>query len=164
MTSYDPDPESRTAPDHYHVLGATLSITADAGTTDGEYLVLDMLVPPAFENGLHTHDQSEVFHVIEGEARLHVDGRDRILGPGTSGYVPGGEAHGFANEGDEVCRVVAVMTPGGAEGFFREIGRPTEDRSLPEPVEPTEEALQSVFATGARYGFEFLGPLPERAR
>lgn len=163
MPTYTPETDGRNAPEHYHVLGATLSITADAETTDGEYLVLDMLVPPMFENGLHTHEQSEVFHVIEGEARLHVDGRNQTLRPGMSGYVPGGEPHGFANEGDDVCRVVAVMTPGGAEGFFREVGQPTEDRSLPEPVEPTEEMLQSVFATGERYGFQFLGPLPERA-
>jgi len=163
MSNYTSDPDTRTASEHYHVLGATLSITADAETTDGEYLVLDVLVPPMFENGLHTHEQSEVFHVIEGEARLHVDGREQTLGPGTSGYVPGGEVHGFANEGEEVCRVIAVMTPGGAEGFFREVGQSTDDRTLPEPVEPTEEMLQSLFATGERHGFEFLGPLPERA-
>jgi mannose-6-phosphate isomerase-like protein (cupin superfamily) len=163
MSNPTPETDSRNDSEHYHVLGATLSITADAETTDGEYLVLDMLVPPMFENGLHTHEQSEVFHVIEGEARLHVDGRDQTLGPGTSGYVPGGEIHGFANEGEDVCRVIAVMTPGGAEGFFRAVGQPTADRSLPEPVEPTEEMLLSVFATGEQYGFEFLGPLPERA-
>jgi mannose-6-phosphate isomerase-like protein (cupin superfamily) len=163
MSNYTPASDPRTAPEHYHVLGATLSITADATTTDGEYLVLDMLVPPMFENGLHTHEQSEVFHVIEGDARLHIDGRDQTLGPGTSGYVPGGEVHGFANDGEEVCRIIAVMTPGGAEGFFREVGRPTDDRTLPEPIEPTEEMLQSLFATGERHGFEFLGPLPERA-
>lgn len=163
MTNYNPETDSRSEHDHYHVLGATLSITADAETTDGEYLVLDMLVPPMFENGLHTHEQSEVFHVIDGEARLHVAGRNQVLGPGTSGYVPGGEAHGFANQGDDVCRVIAVMTPGGAEGFFRAVGQPSADRSLPEPVEPTEEMLRSVFETGQQYGFEFLGPLPEWA-
>jgi mannose-6-phosphate isomerase-like protein (cupin superfamily) len=71
--------EFRTA-DHYHVLGATISITADSDATNGECLVLDVLVPPLFGNGLYTHDQSEVFHVIDGEIRLHVDGDDRILG------------------------------------------------------------------------------------
>jgi mannose-6-phosphate isomerase-like protein (cupin superfamily) len=162
MATYTHTTDRRNESEHYHVLGATLSITADTDTTDGEYLVLDMLVPPMFENGLHTHEESEVFHVIEGEARLHIDGRDEILGPGMSGYVAGGDPHGFANEGDDVCRVIAVMTPGGAEGFFRAVGLPTEDRSLPEPVEPTEEMLQSVFATGEQYGFRFLGPLPER--
>jgi mannose-6-phosphate isomerase-like protein (cupin superfamily) len=163
MSNHSPESDSRNQHEHYHVLGATVSITADAETTGGEYLVLDMLVPPMFENGLHTHEQSEVFHVIDGEARLHVDGRDQLLGPGTSGYVPGGEMHGFANEGDDVCRAIAVMTPGGAEGFFRAVGQPTTDRSLPEPVQPTEKALQSLFATGEQYGFNFLGPLPERA-
>jgi mannose-6-phosphate isomerase-like protein (cupin superfamily) len=163
MTNSMPDPESRTTHDHYHVLGATLSITADAETTDGEYLVLDMLAPPAFENGLHTHEQSEVFHVIDGEARLHVDGRDQTLGPGMTGYVPGGEAHGFATQGAVPCRVIVVMTPAGAEGFFTAVGQPVDERSLPEPVKPTEDLLQSVFAIGEEYGFEFLGPLPEPA-
>lgn len=139
-----------------------MTITADADSTNDEYLVLDMLVPPMFENGLHTHEESEVFHVIEGEIRLHVDGEDRTLGPETSGYVSGSAPHGFANDTEDGCRVIAVMTPGGAEGFFREVGQPADDRSLPEPVEPTEEMLRSVFATGERYGFEFLGPLPER--
>jgi quercetin dioxygenase-like cupin family protein len=164
MSNYTPETDSRTDSDHYHVIDATLSITADTETTDGEYPVLDMPVPSRFENGLHTHEQSEVFHVIEGEARLHVDGQERTLGPGMSGYIAGGEPHGFANEGDDVCRVSAVMTPGGAEGFFRAVGQPADDRSLPEPVEPTEAMLQSVFETGERYGFEFLGPLPERTR
>jgi quercetin dioxygenase-like cupin family protein len=150
--------------EHYHVLGATISITADSETTDGEYLVMDLIAPPGFENGLHTHEESEVFQVLEGEIRLHVDGEDAILGPGTSGHVAGSQPHGFATEGDASARVVAVMTPGGAEGFFREVGRRTSDRSLPEPVEPTEEVLQSVFAAGEAYGLEFMGPLPERAR
>lgn len=156
-------PQTFSGAEHYHVLGATLSITAGSEATDGEYLVLDMLAPPTFENGLHTHGPSEVFHVIEGEARLHVNGEDHILGPGMSGYVPGGEVHGFANAGDDVCRVIAVMTPGSVEGFFHEVGQPSVDRSLPEPIEPSEEMLRSVFATGEKYGFEFLGPLPKQA-
>ena len=154
-------PQEFSGAEHLHVLGATLSITADSEATDGEYLVLDMRVPPMFENGLHTHDPSEVFHVVEGRIRLYVDGEDRLLSPGMTGFVPGGEVHGFANAGGDVSRVIAVMTPGGAEGFFREVGQPSADRSLPEPVEPTEEMLQAVFATGETYGFEFLGPLPE---
>ncbi|MFB6309335.1 MAG: cupin domain-containing protein, partial [Haloarculaceae archaeon] len=127
--------------EHLHVLGATVSITADSDATDGEYMVADLLVPPLFQNGLHTHEQSEVFHVIDGEMRLHVDGEDQLLGPGTSGHVSGSEPHGFENAGDSPCRVVIVMTPGGAEAFFREVGQPADDRSLPEPVEPTEEML-----------------------
>jgi len=52
---------------------------------------------------------------------------------------------------------------GGVEGFLREVGQPTDDRSLLEPVEPTEVMLQSLFATGEKYDFEFIGPLPVQA-
>lgn len=153
-------PQAFSDASHYHVLGATLSITADSETTDGEYVVMDMLVPPGFENGLHTHDPSEVFHVIDGEIRLHVDGEDELLGPGSAGYVPAGMVHGFENRADDVSRVIAVMSPGGAERFFDAAGEPSADRSLPAPMELGEEELQALFATGEEYGFEFLGPLP----
>ncbi|ELZ81831.1 hypothetical protein C453_17484 [Haloferax elongans ATCC BAA-1513] len=145
---------------HLQVLGALISVTAGSDDTDGEYTVLDMLVPPRFENGLHTHAPSEVFHVIEGEARLHVDGVDQTLSPGMSGYVGSEVPHGFANETDEVCRVIAVMSPGGSEAFFVEAGVPADGRTLPEPQEVTDEQLQELFAIGEQYGFEFLGPLP----
>ncbi len=144
-----------------HVPGATLSITADSEMTDGEYLELDMLIPPMFENDLHTHDPSKVFHMIEGKIRLHMDGEDDILSPGMTGYVSRYAIHGLMNAGNKSSRVIAVMTPGGAEGVFRDVGHPSEDRSLPEPIESTRVMLQSVFATAEKDGFEFLGPLPK---
>jgi mannose-6-phosphate isomerase-like protein (cupin superfamily) len=179
MSNYTPTSDARPAPEQYHILNATLSITADAATTEGEYLVLTRQAGSADvrerasqnieadatgldPEAVDTHEQSEVFHVIACEARLHVDGREQTPGPGTSGYVSGGEVHGFANDGEEVRRVIAVTTPGGVEGFVREAGQPTGDRTLPDPIEPTEEMLQSPFATGGRHGFEFPGPLPER--
>jgi hypothetical protein len=44
----------------------------------------------------------------------------------------------------ELCRAIAVMTPGGAEEFFGEVGRASDDRSLPEPLEPTGGAPVAV--------------------
>lgn len=147
--------------EHFHVLGATVTITADGDDTGGEFTVADMLAPPGFENGLHTHEPAEVFHVLEGEMALHVDGETRRLTSGTTGHVSGGRPHGFRVEGDGVLRVLVVMTPAGAEGFFRAVGEPTPVRDLPEPREVTEDDLQALFAVGAEYGFEFLGPLPD---
>lgn len=146
--------------EHLHVLGATMTITADSDDTDGEFSVKDMLAPPGFENGLHTHDPAEIFHVIEGEMMLYVDGETQYLKPGMTGYVPGSEPHGMRVEGDEVLRVLIVFSPAGAEDFFRAIGEPTRGRDLPEPREVTDVDLAEIFATGEEYGFEFLGPLP----
>lgn len=146
--------------EHLHVLGATMTITADGDDTNGEFTVVEMLAPPGFENGLHTHEPAEVMHVLEGELSLHVDGESRHLSPGTTGHVPAGRPHGFRVDGDEALRVLFVFTPAGAEEFFRAVGEPTDDRDLPEPREVTEDDLQALFAVGEEHGFEFLGPLP----
>lgn len=146
--------------EHVHVLGATITITADSDDTDGEFSVKDMLAPPGFENGLHTHEPSEIFHVLDGEMMLYVDGETEYLKPGMTGYVPASEPHGMRVEGDEVLRVLIVMSPAGAEDFFRAVGDPATSRDLPEPREVTDADLEGIFATGAEHGFAFLGPLP----
>lgn len=146
--------------EHLHVLGATMTITADSDDTNGEFSVKDMLAPPGFENGLHTHEPAEIFHVIDGEMMLYVDGETQHLKPGMTGYVSASEPHGMRVEGDEVLRVLIVMSPAGAEDFFRAIGEPTTERDLPEPREATDADLEAIFATGEEHGFELLGPLP----
>lgn len=146
-------------PEHYEVLGAVISITADAESTDGDYTVLDILAPAGFENGFHTHEPAEVFHVVDGEIDLFQDGDSERLGAGESAHVPAGAEHGF-RAGEDGCRVIAVMSPGGAEAFFRAVGRPIDERTIPEPHPVSEADLGAVFATGAEHGFEFLGPLP----
>ncbi|RQG88959.1 cupin domain-containing protein [Natrarchaeobius halalkaliphilus] len=152
--------KSESTTEHLHVLGATITITADSDDTDGEFSVKNMLAPPGFENGLHTHEPAEVFHVIDGEMLLYVDGETQYLKPGMTGYVSAGERHGMRVEGDEVLRVLIVMSPAGAEDFFRAVGEPAADRNLPEPREVTNADLEAIFATGEEHGFEFFGPLP----
>ncbi|ELY46222.1 cupin domain-containing protein [Natronorubrum tibetense] len=146
--------------EHLHVLGSTMTITADGDDTDGEFTVVDMLAPPGFENGLHTHAPSEVFHVLEGSMTLHIDGENHTLEPGTTGHVAGGRPHGFRVEGDEPVRVLMALTPAGTEDFFRAVGEPTEMRTLPEPREVTDADLEALFAVGEDHGFAFMGPLP----
>ena len=137
-----------------------MTITADSEDTDGAFSVMDMLAPPGFENGLHTHEPAEVFHIIAGKMMLYVDGETQMLEPGMTGYVSAGKPHGMRVDGDEVLRVIVVFSPAGAEEFFRAIGDPTASRSVPEHRQMTDSDLEAIFATGEDYGFEFLGPLP----
>lgn len=145
------------------MLGATMTITADGEDTSGEFSVADMLAPPGFENGLHTHGPAEIFHVIDGEMLLHVDGETQYLTAGMTGHVSGNVPHGMRVEGDDVLRVLVVMTPAGPEDFFRAVGEPADGRDLPEPREVTDADLEALFAIGEEHGFEFLGPLPTDA-
>ena len=149
--------------EHLHVLGATITITADGEDTIGEFSVMDMLAPPGFENGLHTHGPAEIFHVIDGEMLLHVDGETQYLSAGMTGHVSANVPHGMRVEGDDVLRVLIVMTPAGAEDFFRAVGEPSTGRELPGPRDVTDADLEALFAIGEEHGFEFLGPLPTDA-
>ena len=146
--------------EHLHVLGATVTITADSDDTDGAFTVMDLLAPPGFENGLHTHEPAEIFHVIDGEMTLYVDGESQHLGSGMTGHVAANEPHGVRAEGDDVLRVLIVMSPAGTEDFFRSVGEPATARELPEPREVTDADLEALFALGEEHGFTFLGPLP----
>lgn len=146
--------------EHLHVLGATMTITADGDDTNGEFSVNDMLAPPGFENGLHTHEQAEVFHVIDGEMMLYVDGEAQSLTAGMTGHVSPNEPHGMRVEGEDVLRVVIVFTPAGIEDFFRAVGELAASRELPEQQDVSEADLEALFAVGEEHGLEFLGPFP----
>jgi quercetin dioxygenase-like cupin family protein len=41
----------------------------------------------------HAHPQEEVWHVIDGELEISIDGKKAVAGPGTAGIVPAGCAH-----------------------------------------------------------------------
>jgi hypothetical protein len=118
-----------------------------------------VLAPQGFENGLHTHEPAEVFHVIGEEIALHVEEVGHLR-PGETGYVAGGWQHGFRVVGSKPLRVLAVLAPTGAEAFFRAVGDSAADRTLPEPREVSPADVKARFAAGAEHGSELRGPLP----
>ena len=54
----------------------------------------------------HHHDEEEVWHVIEGELEMALDGTTRIVGAGEAVVVPSGVEHGAAAKSP--CRVIIV--------------------------------------------------------
>ena len=60
--------------------------------------------------------------MIAGEIGFRSDDNEVVLGPG--GYItkPRGQMHAMWNAGSEPGRIVEVITPGGFENYFRELG------------------------------------------
>ena len=86
---------------HNSITGETIRFVETAADTDGERVVIDVLVEP---NGVvaaaHLHPyQSERFEVVEGELTMKVGGETLELGPGESVTVEPGTAHKFWNAG-----------------------------------------------------------------
>jgi unsaturated pyranuronate lyase len=57
----------------------------------------------------HAHPEEEVWHVIEGEVVLVIDGTERALGPGAAAVVPPHVPHAARVTGG--CRVIVADFP-----------------------------------------------------
>ena len=71
----------------------------------------------------HRHSrEDEHSFVLEGEIGFRSDDSEVVLGPG--GYItkPRGQMHAMWNAGSTPGRIIEVITPGGFENYFRELG------------------------------------------
>lgn len=84
---------------------------------------LEFLRVPALSCGLYVlpagakdlqapHDEDEVYHVLDGKARLRVDGEEREVGPGSVLYVRATAEHSFVEIEEDVTLLVFFATGG----------------------------------------------------
>jgi quercetin dioxygenase-like cupin family protein len=109
---------------------------------------------------LHLHPNAdETFCVIDGEIRVHVDGAERTVGQGGVASVPRGMPHAVMVT-SELARMLTIVTPGckELEMFFREVGEPATQRTIP-PSAPLP--MERLRAAAMRHGsVVILGPPP----
>ena len=99
---------------------------------------------------IHLHEREDEIIFIQsgsGEATL---GDDKVaLAAGSVLFVPQGTWHGGRNTGNEILRWIAIYSPSGFEGYFREIGKRAPDDP---PRVATAAARQ---ARDRRYGIRY---------
>ena len=79
--------------------------------TDHFFLDLYCLEPGQSQK-VHRHDDSSKFYlVVEGEARMHVDGEEASLEPRQLVAAPAGKDHGVTNDSNERTVILVVMAP-----------------------------------------------------
>ena len=112
--------------------------------------------PPGFATPRHVHHaEDEAFYVLEGAMRGFCGDRRWHATPGSFVWLPRGIPHGYAVDGDQPLRSLAITLPAGFERFVVEVGEPTRERVLPPPAAPDVEKL---LAAAAKYGQDILGP------
>ena len=108
--------------------------------TGGGFSLVEHPIPP---RGLcaplhrHTHED-EYSYVLEGRMGAQLGDDVVYAEPGDLVFKPRNQWHTFWNAGDTPCRILEIISPGGFEEFFAELGQ---------GVAPPE--------AGARYGLEF---------
>jgi quercetin dioxygenase-like cupin family protein len=122
----------------------------------GSMFALDCLVGAGGGPPPHCHRaEDELFTITEGTITFSTGEDTRSVSAGESVFVPRGTRHSYRNDGTSHARMIAVYTPAGMEGWFREVCTPVDDPSgAPPPV--TEELLQRMIEAGPRYNVEWL--------
>jgi quercetin dioxygenase-like cupin family protein len=141
----------------FWVLGDLYTFKVTGKNTNRSFAVLDVKVQP--QNGppphIH-HREDETFWITEGEFLfLHGDRTFRATA-GSFVHIPKGTLHTFKNVGTSWGTFVVVITPGGFEELFEEIGEPAKEKSTPPPFDPA--IIEKLLSLAPRYHLEIKPP------
>ena len=136
--------------------GDMYTVLVTGAESNGAMFALDCVVGVGGGPPPHRHmAEDELFTITSGTVVFAADGAKRVLSAGESIFVPRGVAHSYTNDGPDAARMIAVYTPAGMEGWFREVYPEVEDASgSPPPV--TAELLELMRDAGPRYSIEWL--------
>jgi mannose-6-phosphate isomerase-like protein (cupin superfamily) len=108
---------------------AEVVIKASAETTDGAFSIVEEIDP--LDTPLHVHErEDELFYVLEGEHVFTVGSQEIHAGPGDAVYAPRGIPHAQRRIVPRTGRQLAVLSPGGFEGFFRVLAEAHREGTL----------------------------------
>lgn len=110
---------------HYVDVGSIgVRFFARAADTGGALSVVEHPIPPrTLAAPLHRHSREDEYsYVLEGTMGALLGSEIVIAEAGTLVFKPRGQWHTFWNAGEDPCRVLEIITPGGFEQMFQEMG------------------------------------------
>lgn len=95
----------------------------DAADTGRQFSVVHHpLAPRALAAPLHRHHREDEYsYVLEGRLGALLGDEVVVAEPGSWVFKPREQWHTFWNAGEEPCRIIEVIAPGGFEEYFREV-------------------------------------------
>ena len=118
----------------------------------GPFGMITQDVSPGTTIPVHLHEtEDEVIFVQDGIGEATLGDRTVALAKGSTLFVPRGTWHGGRNTGSSSLLWIAIYTPSGFEGYFREIGRSAPD-APPRSATPEERE-----ARDRQYGIRYRG-------
>ena len=132
----------------------TFLVTGDE--SGGSMFALDCVVGSGGGPPPHKHlAEDELFAITSGSITFTAGSNTRTVSAGESVFVPRATRHSYRNEDPTPARMIAVYTPAGMEGWFREVCTPVEDPgAAPPPV--TDELIRRMLDAGPRHNIEWV--------
>jgi mannose-6-phosphate isomerase-like protein (cupin superfamily) len=142
----------------YVFLGVQMKILLSAGQTGGQFSLIEGVMPPGGDGGLHVHHrEDESMHLLEGELEVTIGKRVFTLRAGESYFAPRDVAQRLRNLGAVPARAMLVTTPGGFDEFIARAGlRLIPGEVRPESAPPGPEQFAYLLALANEFGIEIL--------
>jgi mannose-6-phosphate isomerase-like protein (cupin superfamily) len=122
-----------------------LLFKAVGAQTGGAFDFFEDAIEPKAGPPEHIHHQNDEFlYILEGEFLVKIGDRLLKATPGTFCFVPRGTAHTWQNVGTQTGRVLAFFTPGGMDGFFRELSQVSSLLDMSQVLPITEKYHSEV--------------------
>jgi mannose-6-phosphate isomerase-like protein (cupin superfamily) len=106
----------------------------------------------------HIHlREDESFWVLDGEFSVLLGEQALTVGPGAFVHVPRGTLHTYKNVGRTPGRLVVMLTPGGFENLWKELGVPATQHTAP-PAAQESDVIQRLMTLAPRYHLQVPPP------
>ncbi|MEC8630536.1 MAG: cupin domain-containing protein [Pseudomonadota bacterium] len=137
-------------PETLEWLGVTYKTILSTTDTGGAMSIVDSTSPVGSGPPLHIHHaEDETFVILTGACRVWIEGEEQLLNAGQSAFIPRGKEHTFQPVGDQPCRHLVILTPGGFEEFFPDMA--AGKFAIPDD-------MPSIVESGERHNMTFTGP------
>lgn len=143
--------------DECTILGVRMTVLLTQAQTGGRFSVVEGVMPPGGDGGLHVHRrEDESMVIIEGTLTVTIGDETKVLTAGDSYFVPRGTPHRLRNLASAPMKSLQIATPGDFGTFVSEVGKiagPADPAAPPSP-----EYFQALGALLDQFGTEMLIP------
>jgi quercetin dioxygenase-like cupin family protein len=138
--------------------GSLAELKATAADTGGQMTILEITAPPGLEAPLHVHHRDdEGFWILAGAVTFEVGDTTIEASAGDYVFGPRDIPHRYT-VGNDGCRMLFILVPGGIEDVLRKTSEPAPSRTLPPPAEEEPDAadIDRLKEIVAEHGYELL--------
>jgi mannose-6-phosphate isomerase-like protein (cupin superfamily) len=140
-------------------MGIIMTFLLNSEQTNGAFSMAEYLSKPGNEPPAHVHDREDEFiYVLEGRIDAYIGKEVFSAGQHEGAYFPKFIPHTFRILTPQL-RMLIWMSPGGFEGYFRDMSDPARSLDLPEhAVNYGEVDREHAIRKGRERGISFLTP------
>jgi mannose-6-phosphate isomerase-like protein (cupin superfamily) len=157
LASLSPFVQGRRIENSRWYMGNVMTFLVNSEQTDGAFSLTEYLSKPGNEPPAHVHDREDEFiYVLEGRIDAYIGQEVFSAGQNEGVYLPKFIPHTFRILTAQL-RMLIWMSPGGLEGYFRDMSEPAHSLGLPEhQANYGEVEMDHALHAGKKRGISFL--------